>query len=379
MADGPRIDSEPMGRQRRGWVRALSSSIGDWIHRLARTAAFRRLDQTVRVGNKVMVGTVNAHRDDFVTGVEDLLRAEAFYPGWLEQLITNRVGGLDRFDEMLRHLEDDHDAIKVVVEVGGGDRIPRRDPASIVGRPERRRPRRRAKAATPGIGGVRTSPIGSGGRSARTTRPAETRGRTCRTITARSRPIAGARTASSGSATSTPRLCFAIALWNERDPILKERLFGLTGPEGNHGEDVKEAYFSRCDAHGELPPGALQVSPGRVPVRRARRRERPAQQGRSRYELADTGAFDDDRYFDIEVEYAKASATDIAIRISVTNRGPEPAPIHLLPTLWFRNTWAWGIDDRRPLIRAVDDPLLQGLAGTTQSCAPSTTRLARPG
>ncbi|HEY6056740.1 MAG TPA: hypothetical protein VIV06_01850, partial [Candidatus Limnocylindrales bacterium] len=151
------------------------------------------------------------------------------------------------------------------------------------------------------------------------------------------------------------RLCFAIALWNEHDPILKERLFGLTGPEGNHGEDVKEAYFYLDATPTASYLRALYKYPQRafpyaelVAENRGRGRDEPE------YELIDAGVFDEDRYFEVEVEYGKAAPEDIAIRVTVTNRGPEAAPLHLLPTLWFRNTWAWGRDDRRPTIRRAD-------------------------
>ncbi len=139
------------------------------------------------------------------------------------------------------------------------------------------------------------------------------------------------------------RLCFSLALWNGRDPILKERLFGLTGPEGNHGEDVKENYYylDSTPTHSYLK--ALYKYPQRAfpyddLVRENARRGKDAPE----YELADTGAFDDDRYFDVVAEYAKASPEDILIRLTVANRGPEDARLDLLPTLWFRNTWSWG-------------------------------------
>jgi hypothetical protein len=139
------------------------------------------------------------------------------------------------------------------------------------------------------------------------------------------------------------RLCFALALWNERDPILKERLFGLTGPEGNHGEDVKEAYFYLESTPTHSYMKALYKYPQRafpyewlVGENRSRGKSDPE------FELADTSVFDDDRYFDVCAEYAKAGPEDIAIRITVANRGPDDATIHLLPTLWFRNTWSWG-------------------------------------
>ena len=160
---------------------------------------------------------------------------------------------------------------------------------------------------------------------------------------AQPRPIAGTRTAWRASAT-TADLCFALALWNGRDPILKERLFGLTGPEGNHGEDVKELYYyldaTPTHSYMKYP---LQVSAGGVPVRRPGRDEnRRRGTDEPEYELLDTGVFDDERYFDVFVEYAKAAPDDMLIRITAHNRGPEPATLHLLPQLWFRNTWGWG-------------------------------------
>ncbi len=138
-------------------------------------------------------------------------------------------------------------------------------------------------------------------------------------------------------------ICFALALWNGRDPILKERLFGLTGPEGNHGEDVKEVYFylDNTPTHSYMKmlykyPQAAFPYADLV----AENRRRSAQD--YEYELLDTGAFADNRYFDVFVEYAKADEEDILIRITAHNRGPDPAFLHLLPTLWFRNTWGWG-------------------------------------
>ncbi len=148
-------------------------------------------------------------------------------------------------------------------------------------------------------------------------------------------------------------VCFAIALWNERDPILKERLFGLSSEEGNHGEDVKELYFYLDSTPTHSYMRFLYKYPQRafpyaqlVEENRRRGRDRPE------YELHETGVFDDGRYFDVEVEYAKRTAEDILIRIRATNRGPDPAPLHVLPTVWFRNTWSWGLDARRPVIRA---------------------------
>ena len=139
------------------------------------------------------------------------------------------------------------------------------------------------------------------------------------------------------------RLCFALALWNERDPILKERLFGLTGPEGNHGEDVKEAYFYLESTPTHSYMKALYKYPHRqFPYDWLVRENQRRGKSEPEFELADTGAFEGNRYFDVSAEYAKAGPEDIAIRITVANRGPEQASIHLLPTLWFRNTWSWG-------------------------------------
>jgi hypothetical protein len=148
-------------------------------------------------------------------------------------------------------------------------------------------------------------------------------------------------------------LCFGVALWNGRDPILKERLFGLTNHEGNHGEDVKEEWWHIDSTpthsymqwlykypHAEFPYGAL-LSENATRTR-----------AEGEFELADTGVFAEDRYFDVLVTYAKATPEDICVEIEVTNRGPEPAAVHLLPTLWFRNTWAWGRDTRQPRLTA---------------------------
>jgi hypothetical protein len=142
------------------------------------------------------------------------------------------------------------------------------------------------------------------------------------------------------------RLCFALALWNTRDPILKERTFGLTGPQGNHGEDVKELYYfvDSTPTHSYLK-GVYHYPQREYPYHDLVAGDR----GRSKFEpereLTDTGLFDDERYFDVCVEYAKASPDDIAIRITVANRGAEAAPLEVLPQLWFRNTWTWGERD----------------------------------
>ncbi len=139
------------------------------------------------------------------------------------------------------------------------------------------------------------------------------------------------------------RLCFAIALWNERDPILKERLFGLSGPEGNHGEDVKEEYFY-VDATptASYLRGLYKYPQAEFPYDRLLAENRRRGLADREFELGDTGVFGDERYFDVVVEYAKAAPGDIVIRITVTNRGPDSAPLHLIPTVWFRNQWTWG-------------------------------------
>ena len=156
------------------------------------------------------------------------------------------------------------------------------------------------------------------------------------------------------------RLCFGLGLWNGQDPILKERLFGLTGPEGNHGEDVKELYYfldatpthSYCKALYKYPQRAF---PYADLVHENRRRGKDVLE----YELVDTGIFAENRYFDVFVEYAKASPDDLLIKITVANRGPEAAPLHLVPMLWFRNVWSWGRHDEgygeRPRLRREGD------------------------
>jgi Mannosylglycerate hydrolase MGH1-like glycoside hydrolase domain len=148
------------------------------------------------------------------------------------------------------------------------------------------------------------------------------------------------------------RLCFALALWNERDPILKERLFGLTNSEGNHGEDVKEYYFYLDSTPTHSYMKYLYKYPQReFPYRGLLETNRRRSREDFEYELLDTGVFDDNRYFDVFVEYAKEGPDDLLIRITVHNRGPEAARLRLLPTLWYRNTWSWGEDDRKPLLR----------------------------
>lgn len=150
------------------------------------------------------------------------------------------------------------------------------------------------------------------------------------------------------------RLCFAIALWNGEDSILKERLFGLTSTQGNHGEDVKEYYFylDNTPTHSYMkylykyPQAAF---PYEQLIRENQNRDRHSLE----FELLDTGVFDEDRYFDILVEYAKNSPDDILVKVSITNRGSEEKQVHLLPTLWFRNTWSWGHEREKPFLKVL--------------------------
>ena len=152
-------------------------------------------------------------------------------------------------------------------------------------------------------------------------------------------------------------LCFALALWNERDPHLKERLFGLTGPQGNHGEDVKEYYFylDSTPTHSYMK-WLYKYPQARFPYEELLHFGRHRSRREPEYELLDTGVFAEQRYFDVFVEYAKADVDDIVIRITVVNRGPARAPIHILPTLWFRNTWSWQpVSGEKPYIRQTPD------------------------
>ena len=156
------------------------------------------------------------------------------------------------------------------------------------------------------------------------------------------------------------RLCFALALWNERDAILKERLFGLTNSEGNHGEDVKEYYFYVDSTPTHSYMKYLYKYPQReFPYRDLIETSRGRSRKEFEYELLDTGVFDQDRYFDVFVEYAKASPDDILVRITVHNRGPEPARLRVLPTLWFRNTWSWEADQPKPSLREAGPGAIQ--------------------
>ncbi|MFZ1137272.1 MAG: glucosidase, partial [Candidatus Korobacteraceae bacterium] len=169
---------------------------------------------------------------------------------------------------------------------------------------------------------------------------------------ARSRAYHWGEDGLAGISDDKQQLCFAMALWNGRDPILKERLFGLTNSEGNHGEDVKEYYFyvDSTPTHSYMKylyKYPQREYPYRDLIETNKRRSREEME----YELLDTGIFDDDRYFDVFVEYAKADPEDLLIKISVHNRGPEAAQIHVLPTLWFRNVWSWGDDEPKGTVR----------------------------
>lgn len=150
-------------------------------------------------------------------------------------------------------------------------------------------------------------------------------------------------------------ICFALSLWNENDPILKERLFGLTGPEGNHGEDVKEYYFylDSTPTHSYMK-WLYKYPQAAFPYWQLIQENRNRSRAEPEFELLDTGIFNENRYFDVTVEYAKASADDLHVRISVINRGPDPAPIHVLPVLWFRNTWTWKSNVEKPKLYRID-------------------------
>jgi hypothetical protein len=147
------------------------------------------------------------------------------------------------------------------------------------------------------------------------------------------------------------RLCFALALWNHRDPILKERLFGLSGPEGNHGEDVKELYYylDSTPTHSYMK-GLYKYPQREFPYARLLEENRRRGLHDPEFDLTDTGIFDEERYFDVFIEYAKAAPEDISIRVTIHNCGPEAAPLDVLPTIWFRNTWSWQKGSLRPCL-----------------------------
>ena len=161
------------------------------------------------------------------------------------------------------------------------------------------------------------------------------------------------------------RLCFAVSLWNEEDPILKERIFGLTGPEGNHGEDPKECYYYLDSTPTHSYMKALYKYPqAAFPYQRLVEENGRRGVTEPEFELEDTGVFDEGRYWDVFAEYAKAGPNDILVKITVANRGPETARLHLLPTLWYRNTWIWGCKHegctRKPLMKEVGEGHARG-------------------
>jgi hypothetical protein len=185
---------------------------------------------------------------------------------------------------------------------------------------------------------------------------------------ARSRAYRWGEDGIAGISDAHQRLCFSLAVWNGADPIIKERLFGLTGNEGNHGEDVKECYFylDNVPSHAYMKylyKYPHQPFPYTDLVEENRRRGRLDPE----YELLDTGIFDDDRYFDVFIEYAKAAPEDMLVRVSAINRGPEAATLHLLPTLWFKNDWSWFPQNAKPRIELIR-------AGATGSVLRSTDR-----
>ncbi|NJN00977.1 MAG: glucosidase [Leptolyngbyaceae cyanobacterium RM1_1_2] len=171
---------------------------------------------------------------------------------------------------------------------------------------------------------------------------------------ARSRTYRWGEDGIAGISDSRQRLCFAIALWNGKDPILKERLFGLTGNEGNHGEDVKEYYFYLDSTPTHSYMECLYKYPQQAfPYAQLAAENRRRSKSEPEFELLDTGVFNKNRYFDVFVDYAKASPEDILIQVTIANRSAEAHPLHFLPTLWFRNTWDWNPEVERPLIKQV--------------------------
>jgi hypothetical protein len=179
---------------------------------------------------------------------------------------------------------------------------------------------------------------------------------------ARSRAYHWGEDGLAGISDDKQRLCFALALWNGKDAILKERLFGLTNSEGNHGEDVKEYYFylDSTPTHSYMRylykyPQAAFPYQDLVKTNGARSR------AEFEYELINTGVFDDDRYFDVFVEYAKESPEDILVQVTIENRGPEAAEIRVLPTLWARNRWSWGRNNPRPVLEAAGEGVVRAV------------------
>ncbi len=179
---------------------------------------------------------------------------------------------------------------------------------------------------------------------------------------ARSRAWRWGEDAIAGFGDELQRWCLGVALWNERDPILKERLFGLTNAQGNHGEDVKESYFYDDGLPSHAYMRMLYRYPqDAFPYDRLVRENAARDRTQPEFELHDTGIFDQGRYFDVVVEYAKAAPDDIVMRVTATNRGPDPAPLHLLLQLWARNTWAWAEGSPLPSLRATGSTTVEAL------------------
>jgi len=179
-------------------------------------------------------------------------------------------------------------------------------------------------------------------------------------------------------------LCFALALWNGRDPFLKERLFGLAGPEGNHGEDVKECwwYLDSTPTHSWMR-WRYMYPQAEFPYDRLREENHGRRRDQPEFELLDTGSFDDGRYWEVTVDYGKTGPEDLLIRITARNAGPDTATLHLLPTLWFRNTWSWTGDEAKPSIRLDEGALVAehpdlGRRTLTGSSGPTPLFCERP-
>jgi hypothetical protein len=185
---------------------------------------------------------------------------------------------------------------------------------------------------------------------------------------ARSRAYHWGEDGLAGLSDDKQQLCFALALWNGRDPIIKERLFGLTNSEGNHGEDVKEYYFylDSTPTHSYMK-WLYKYPQAEYPYADLVATNRRRSPNDFEYELLDTGVFNEDRYFDVYVEYAKETPEEILIRISASNRGPDSATLHVLPTLWFRNTWTWWPDAPKPALRQVSGPARTRVIGASSA------------
>ncbi len=220
-------------------------------------------------------------------------------------------------------------------------------------------------AARTGNAGGPTCPSASGPPCARTTRRRGASWDYFPHDQARSRAYRWGEDGLLGITDRECRLCFALALWNGQDPFLKERLFGLTGPEGNHGEDVKECYYYLDSTPTHSYMKALYKYPqAEFPYARLVEENRRRGKHEPEFELRDTGVFDGERYFDVFAEYAKAGPDDVLILIRVANRSGAAAPLHLLPTLWYRNTWVWGCKHDgcwiKPSLRAIGESTVQG-------------------